>query len=74
MVSRRTAGLRSSVGMARGVSGFDIRGIDFIIDGFALKVVALGEHFRNVQTGKVQHYIGAAVIFLFLLLIAVVLL
>jgi hypothetical protein len=34
----------------------------------------LGEQFRNVQTGKVQHYIAAAVIFLFLLLIGVVLL
>ena len=61
------------MGTARRVTDFDIHVIDYLIDGFAGKVVAMGEHFRNLQTGKVQHYIAAAVIFIFLLLICVVL-
>jgi len=69
----RTAGMRSAMGAARGFSGFDVHVIDYLIDGFAGKVVIMGEHFRNAQTGKVQHYIAAAVIFIFLLLICVVL-
>ncbi len=69
----RTAGMRSAMATARGVTGFDMHVIDCLIDGFAGKVVVLGEHFRNLQTGKVQHYIAAAVIFIFLLLICVVL-
>ena len=69
----RTAVMRSAMGAARGFSGFDMNVIDFLIDGFAGKVVVMGEHFRNAQTGKVQHYIAAAVIFIFLLLICVVL-
>ncbi len=59
------------MGTARGVTGFDMQVIDCLIDGFAAKVVVLGEHVRNAQTGKVQHYIAAAVIFLFVLLICV---
>jgi multicomponent Na+:H+ antiporter subunit D len=69
----RTAGMRSAMGAARGFTGFDVHVIDYLIDGFAGKVVVMGEHFRNLQTGKVQHYIAAAVIFIFLLLICVVL-
>jgi multicomponent Na+:H+ antiporter subunit D len=69
----RTAGMSSAMGTARGVTGFDVHVIDYLIDGFAAKVVVMGEHFRNLQTGKVQHYIAAAMIFIFLLLICVVL-
>jgi multicomponent Na+:H+ antiporter subunit D len=70
----RTAGMRSAMGAARGFTQCDIHIIDFFIDGFAIKVVVMGEHFRNIHTGKVQHYIAAAVVFIFLLLICVVLL
>ncbi len=69
----RTAGMRSAMAAARGFSGFDMHVIDYLIDGFAGRVVVMGEHFRNAQTGKVQHYIAAAAIFIFLLLICVVL-
>lgn len=69
----RTAGMRSAMGTARWFTGFDLHIIDCLIDGFAAKVVVTGEHFRNLQTGKVQHYIAAAAIFIFLLLICVVL-
>ena len=70
----RTLGIGPAMAAGRGFSWFDMRGIDFVIDNTARHVMLLGEQFRNVQTGKVQHYIAAAVIFLFLLLIGVVLL
>jgi len=69
----RTAGMRSAMAAARGLTRFDIGVIDFLIDGFAGRVVVMGEHFRNMQTGQLQHYIAAAAIFIFLLLICVVL-
>jgi len=75
-VRGRSAATATDDGYAGGVDF--LRGISklirrYLIDGFAGKVVVMGEHFRNLQTGKVQHYIAAAVIFIFLLLICVVL-
>ncbi len=69
----KTVGLRSTVATARVLSSFDKNGIDRFIDGSARHVMIVGEQLRKVQTGKIQHYIGAAFIFLFLLLIAFVL-
>lgn len=68
----RTAGLRTTMKTAALVSWFDLRGIDCFVDSFARHFSLMGEWLRKVQTGKIQHYIGAAVIFLFLLLTAVV--
>lgn len=70
----RTAGLQTTMKTAHGLSWLDMQGIDRFVDGFARHVALLGEQLRNMQTGKIQHYIGAAVIFLFLLLTAFVML
>ncbi len=70
----RRAGMGPALGAARGFSFFDRQGIDFALDTAARKVLVLGDLARTAQTGKVQHYIAAAVIFLFVLLLGVVLL
>lgn len=70
----RTTGLQTTMQTARGLSWFDLQGIDRLVDGFARHFALVGEQLRGMQTGKIQHYIGAAVIFLFLLLTAFVLL
>jgi multicomponent Na+:H+ antiporter subunit D len=70
----RRAGLPATMQTARGLSWFDLQCIDRLIDGFARHVALAGERVRNLQTGKIQQYIGAAVVFLFLLLTAFVLL
>jgi len=70
----RTKGLFLSYRMADTVSWIDLKGIDGFIDGIAEHTLIMGELLRKLQTGKIQHYIGGAVILLFLILIAVVLL
>lgn len=70
----RTLGIGSALAAARGFSWFDMKGIDFIVDTGARKVLVFGQQVRSAQTGKVQHYIAAAVIFLFVLLIGVLVL
>lgn len=70
----RTAGIGSAMKAAGALSSFDMQGIDRFVDSIARHVARAGEQLRSVQTGKVQHYISAAVIVLFLLLTAVVLL
>jgi multicomponent Na+:H+ antiporter subunit D len=52
---------------------FDRSGIDGFIDGLARHTLVVGEALRRLQTGKIQHYIGGAVIFFFLLMIIVML-
>ena len=52
---------------------FDRSGIDGFIDGLARHTLVVGEALRRIQTGKIQHYIGGAVIFFFLLMIIVML-
>lgn len=69
----QTIGLRFTMALARALSWFDWEGIDWALDGSAKGVVKGGEQVRQFQTGKLQHYIGAAVALLFLVLIVVVL-
>ena len=70
----KTIGLRVTMALARAFSWFDREGIDWVIDGSASSVVDAGERMREMQTGKIQHYIGTAVIVLFAVLIVVTLL
>ncbi|NOQ42762.1 MAG: Na(+)/H(+) antiporter subunit D [Desulfuromusa sp.] len=69
----QSVGLRLTMALARAVSWFDWEGIDWALDGSARGVVKGGEQIRQFQTGKLQHYIGAAVALLFIVLIVVVL-
>ncbi|MDX2481708.1 MAG: Na(+)/H(+) antiporter subunit D [Desulfuromusa sp.] len=69
----QTVGLRLTMALARALSWFDWEGIDWALDGSARGVVKGGEQVRQFQTGKLQHYIGAAVALLFIVLIVVVL-
>ena len=68
---------RVGVGPVQQASGlltrFDRGGIDGLIDGLARHTLVIGDGLRRIQTGKIQHYIGAAVIFFFLLMIIVML-
>jgi len=66
-------GLRFTMAVARALSWFDWEGIDWALDGSARGVVKGGEQVRQFQTGKLQHYIGAAVALMFIVLIVVVL-
>ncbi len=66
-------GLRLTMALARALSWFDWEGIDWALDGSARGAVKGGEQVRQFQTGKLQHYIGAAVALLFIVLIVVVL-
>jgi multicomponent Na+:H+ antiporter subunit D len=58
---------------ARALSWFDWEGIDWALDGSAKGVVKAGGQTRLFQTGKLQHYIGAAAGLVFVVLIVVVL-
>ncbi|WP_321368838.1 Na(+)/H(+) antiporter subunit D [uncultured Desulfuromusa sp.] len=69
----KNIGLRLTMALARALSWFDWEGIDWALDGSARGVVKGGEQVRQFQTGKLQHYIGAAVALLFIVLIVVVL-
>ena len=60
-----SVGLRMTRALARGFSRFDKEGIDWAVDGGAKTVLSGGDQLRRLQTGKIQHYIGAAVICLF---------
>jgi multicomponent Na+:H+ antiporter subunit D len=66
-------GLRFTMATARALSWFDWEGIDWALDGSAKSVVKAGEQARQLQTGKLQHYIGAAAGLVFVVLIVVVL-
>lgn len=66
-----TVGLRLTMALARGSSLFDREGIDRVIDGSARGVVAGGDRVRLQITGRVQHYVGAAVALLFIILAVV---
>ncbi|MBL0700656.1 MAG: Na(+)/H(+) antiporter subunit D [Desulfosarcina sp.] len=54
-------------------SGFDRWGIDGVVDGMAATVIKTGDRTRNLQTGKLQHYVGFAVFILFIIIGVVVL-
>lgn len=67
-------GLSMTRAFARGFTRFDTEGIDWVVDGSAKSVLDGADQLRRVQTGKIQHYIGAGVICLFtLILIALML-
>jgi len=67
-------GLAMTRALAKGFNRFDRQGIDWVIDGSAKSVLNGADHLRRVQTGKIQHYIGAGVICLFtVILIALML-
>ena len=70
----RRIGMRSAMDLAKGFSWFDWEGIDWTIDGSAKGVVEGGNRLRSLMTGKIQHYIGAAVALTFIILILVALL
>ncbi len=69
----QNVGLRFTMATARALSWFDWEGIDWALDGSAKGVVKAGEQTRQLQTGKLQQYIGAAVGVVFVVLIVVVL-
>jgi multicomponent Na+:H+ antiporter subunit D len=67
----RRIGLRLTMALARAISWFDWEGIDWTIDGSARGVVEGGNRLRSLMTGKIQHYIGGAVVLTFIILILV---
>jgi multicomponent Na+:H+ antiporter subunit D len=69
----RSVGLRLTMALAKALSWFDWEGIDWTIDGSARGVVEGGNHLRSLMTGKIQHYIGGAIVLTFIILILVVL-
>ncbi len=70
----RRVGIRITMAGARVMTWFDREGIDRIIDGSAQGVVDGGDKVRLHITGKLQHYIGGAVVVLFVILAVVLLL
>lgn len=69
----KTIGTRSAMMFAKAMSWFDWNGIDYVIDGSAKETLNLGDKVRMITTGKIQQYIGAAVLVLFAVLIVIVL-
>jgi len=67
----KTVGLRCTMATARESSRFDRDAIDGVIDGGARGVVGQGDRVRRHITGRVQHYIGASVFLLFVVLAVV---
>ncbi len=70
----KNIGIRMTNALAKGFSKFDMDGIDWAIDGSAKAVLSGGDQVRQVQTGKIQHYLAAAVIFLFAVIILAIML
>jgi multicomponent Na+:H+ antiporter subunit D len=69
----KTLGMRLTMLFAKKMSWFDWNGIDYVIDGSAKQTMSLGDKVRMFTTGKIQQYIGAAVVLLFVILIVVTL-
>jgi multicomponent Na+:H+ antiporter subunit D len=69
----KTAGLRFTMAAARGWSLFDRDGIDRVIDGSAREVAAGGDKVRLHISGRLQQYIGGAVVVLFVILAVILL-
>jgi len=68
----QSIGCRMTMAIAKGSSWFDWHGIDGAIDGSARGVVSLGDKTRMHVTGNLQHYIGASVAALFVILAIVI--
>ncbi len=64
----RTAGLASLFANARLANGFDKGVIDGVVDGSATTVRGIGGVVRKLQTGRMQAYIGLALVMFFLIL------
>jgi len=69
----RRIGLRLTMALAKAISWFDWEGIDWTIDGSARGVLEGGNRVRSLMTGKIQHYIGGALVLTFIILILVLL-
>ncbi|MFO7811559.1 MAG: Na(+)/H(+) antiporter subunit D [Pelovirga sp.] len=69
----KNIGLRLTMALARAFSWFDKEGIDWTIDGSARNIVAGGNSVRQIQTGRIQHYIAAGVIAVLVVLVVVIL-
>jgi len=69
----RRIGLRLTMALAKAISWFDWEGIDWTIDGSARGVIEGGNRVRSLMTGKIQHYIGGALVLTFIILILVLL-
>ncbi len=67
----RSIGLRLTMALAKAISWFDWEGIDWTIDGSARGVVEGGNRVRSLMSGKIQHYIGGAIVLTFIILILV---
>jgi multicomponent Na+:H+ antiporter subunit D len=63
----RTVGLSLLFKNARAANGFDKKVIDGIVDGSAMTVRSVGSLVRKLQTGRIQAYIGLALIMFFLI-------
>jgi multicomponent Na+:H+ antiporter subunit D len=63
----RTVGLSLLFKNARVANGFDKKVIDGIVDGSAMSVKGTGSLVRKLQTGRIQGYIGLALIMFFLI-------
>lgn len=61
-------GLKPLMNAARMCAHVDLQHLDRWIDGMAQQVLACGERVRNLHTGKIQHYISAALMLFFLFL------
>lgn len=58
----RTVGLRGLIGMGRGTSWFDKKGIDTVVDGSAYTVRNLGRLGAKAQTANLQDYLAMAAV------------
>ncbi|WP_429885470.1 Na(+)/H(+) antiporter subunit D [Geoalkalibacter halelectricus] len=67
----RTIGTRFTMAAARAFSWFDREGLDWTIDGGARSLVDGGDRLRRLQTGRIQHYIGGAVVALLAVVLVV---
>ncbi len=68
----KNIGLRLTMVLARAFSWFDKEGIDWTIDGSARNIVAGGNSVRQIQTGRIQHYIAAGVIAVVVVVLVVI--
>ncbi|PID77998.1 MAG: Na(+)/H(+) antiporter subunit D [Deltaproteobacteria bacterium] len=69
----KTVGIKFTMLFAKAMSWFDWNGIDYVIDSSAKETLNLGDKVKMLTTGKIQQYIGIAVVIFFGVLIVVVL-
>ncbi len=64
----KKAGLKLTMTTAHGFSWFDRHGVDLVVDGLARGIVRSGDRVRMHITGRVQHYVGGAILLLFIII------